>query len=77
MGWLLLYTENDYVAAGMDNEVFRSWGPEDIERVKRFEILGYKIRRIPGPLFHLDHERNESGYTSIAAVLMKPPPECP
>lgn len=59
--------KNDYVAAGMDNEVFRSWGPEDIERVKRFEILGYKIRRIPGPLFHLDHERNESGYTSIEA----------
>jgi hypothetical protein len=55
--------KKDYVAAGMDNEVFQSWGPEDIERVKRLEILGYKIKRVPGALFHLEHERKESGYT--------------
>jgi predicted glycosyltransferase involved in capsule biosynthesis len=59
--------KKDYVAAGMDNEVFRSWGAEDIERVKRLEILGYKIKRVPGVLFHLHHEREKSGYTGVDA----------
>jgi hypothetical protein len=52
-----------YIEAGMENERFLSWGPDDIERVKRLEILGYRIRRVEGPLFHLNHERKEnSGY---------------
>jgi hypothetical protein len=52
-----------YIEAGMENERFLSWGPDDIERVKRLEILGYTIRRVEGPLFHLNHERKEnSGY---------------
>lgn len=44
-----------YVEAGMENEHFYGWGPEDLERVKRWEILGYKLSRIEGPAFHLDH----------------------
>jgi len=52
-----------YMAAGMENEYFTSWGPEDIERPKRMNNLGYKVKRVNGPLFHLPHERNvNSGY---------------
>ncbi|WP_205510388.1 galactosyltransferase-related protein [Longitalea arenae] len=52
-----------YIAAGMENEHFTSWGPEDIERPKRMKNLGYKVKRIQGPLFHLPHARNiNSGY---------------
>jgi predicted glycosyltransferase involved in capsule biosynthesis len=51
------------MAAGMDNEHFTSWGPEDIERPKRLGNLGFKVRRVNGPLFHLPHERkSNSGY---------------
>lgn len=52
-----------YMSAGMENEHFTSWGPEDIERPKRMKNLGYKVKRINGPLFHLPHERKvNSGY---------------
>lgn len=44
-----------YIRAGMENEHFYGWGPEDLERVKRWEILGYKLSRIQGPAFHWDH----------------------
>lgn len=46
-----------YLNAGKENEFFRSWGPEDIERQKRMRNLGYVVKRIKGPLFHLPHER--------------------
>jgi len=54
-----------YIYAGMDNEYITSWGPEDIERVKRMAILGYPAKRINGNLYHLPHQRSEnSGYQS-------------
>ncbi|HEY5464674.1 MAG TPA: galactosyltransferase-related protein [Hanamia sp.] len=46
-----------YLNSGMENEYFKSWGPEDIERQKRMRNLGYTVKRINGPLFHLPHER--------------------
>ena len=44
-----------YVQAGGENEHFYGWGPEDLERVKRMEILGYSVTRIKGDLYHLYH----------------------
>lgn len=46
-----------YLQAGGENEKFYGWGPEDLERVKRMEILGYPPYRAKGPLFHLWHPR--------------------
>jgi hypothetical protein len=61
-GGVLLHRE-DYIKAGMDNEFFTSWGPEDIERVKRLANLGYRIGRVKGEVYHLPHKRNiDSGY---------------
>lgn len=56
-GAAIFINRADFIAAGMDNEYFESWGPEDIERVKRMKHLGYTVKRIPGPVFHLPHER--------------------
>ncbi|GAB3967323.1 hypothetical protein GCM10028806_09470 [Spirosoma terrae] len=54
-----------YSKAGLENENFRSWGPEDLERKKRMLILGYRLKRIDGPIFHLIHDRKDnSKYTS-------------
>lgn len=46
-----------YKKAGMENEDFYGWGLEDGERYYRWQKLGYKIKRVPGPLFHLSHGR--------------------
>lgn len=49
-----------YLQAGMENLNLTGWGPDDIERVKRMEILGYPVKRIPGNLYHLPHERGRN-----------------
>ena len=46
-----------YSCSGGENENFYGWGPEDQERLKRWEILEYNIKRVEGPMFHLSHPR--------------------
>lgn len=63
-----------YIAAGGENERFYCWGPEDVERYKRWEIGGYRTLRTDGPLFHLSHPRHDnSKYTSdeVKIQMMK------
>lgn len=55
VGGAFLVNKNIYMEAGGENERFYGWGPEDVERVKRLEILELPISRISGPLFHLYH----------------------
>jgi hypothetical protein len=56
-GGCVLIDRDSFVDAGMENENISSWGPDDVERIKRMEILGYKVKRIPGNLYHLPHKR--------------------
>ena len=49
--------KSSYIEAGMSNEYFESWGPEDGEIPVRFDILGYIVKRIDGSIFHLSHRR--------------------
>lgn len=56
-GGAFLVDKEIYLQAGGENENFYGWGPEDLERVKRMEILGYPAYRVKGPLFHLWHPR--------------------
>ena len=56
VGGAILFNRESYFKAGGENERFVSYSPEDQERYYRFETLGYKIERIPGILYHLDHE---------------------
>jgi hypothetical protein len=70
-GGAILLNREIYIQAGMENENIFAWGPDDIERVKRMEILGYPIKRISGNLYHLTHERGiNSGYCSIEERCM-------
>jgi len=57
MGGAFLANLKAYKEAGLENENFYGWGLEDGERFYRWESLGYKIKRVPGPLFHLSHSR--------------------
>ena len=59
-GGFLINTEK-YRAAGGENENFYGWGPEDGERILRWESRGYRIHRSKGPMLHLCHPRDING----------------
>jgi len=55
-GCAVFFNKKKYIEGGMENEHFRSWGPEDQERYHRFLKLGYKIDRIyDSNAYHLQH----------------------
>jgi hypothetical protein len=56
-GGVIFFKRDVYIKGGMENENFLSWGYEDNERYHRFKKLGYRINRVPGVCFHLDHPR--------------------
>lgn len=60
VGGAFLVNKDVYLKAGGENEHFYGWGMEDLERVKRMEILGLPVTRAKGALYHLFHFRNEN-----------------
>lgn len=56
-----------YIKCGMENENFRSWGPEDYERYERFKKLGLRIGRLDKSYsYHIEHSRGpDSGKTNV------------
>ncbi|MCK9414968.1 MAG: galactosyltransferase-related protein, partial [Prolixibacteraceae bacterium] len=62
VGGAFFVNKKIYLESGGENEYFYGWGPEDAERVKRMEILGYPVYRAKGPLFHLYHPRKENSW---------------
>jgi hypothetical protein len=47
-----------YKSAGGENENFKSWGAEDVERYVRFVKFGYKVGRASsGYIVHIEHQR--------------------
>lgn len=57
VGGAFLVNVQSYKTLGWENEYFTGWGPEDLERYHRLEILGEKPERISGSLYHLYHTR--------------------
>lgn len=63
VGGAFLVNKAVYLSAGGENEHFYAWGVEDLERVKRMEILDLPVYRAKGPLFHLYHPQSgNSGF---------------
>lgn len=60
LGGAFLANLESYKKSGLENESFYGWGMEDGERFYRWENMGYKIKRVPGPLFHLSHPRGQN-----------------
>jgi hypothetical protein len=58
-GGLIMGDTGCYRKIGGENENFRSWGPEDMERHNRIIKLGFRLARIEGPIFHMEHERGK------------------
>lgn len=63
VGGIFVVDREKYIQAGLENEYFIGWGPEDIERLKRLTILGLPVLRIEGCIYHLFHPRKlNSGF---------------
>ncbi len=62
VGGGILVNRQKYIDAGMENECFYGWGPEDMDRSLRWENMGYRIHRTEKPMFHLSHPRDSNGY---------------
>lgn len=61
VGGAFIINKEKYILSGGENENFYGWGPEDLDRVQRWEAMGYKIHRSKGPMFHLCHPRDMNG----------------
>jgi|688.fasta_scaffold08806_19 hypothetical protein len=57
LGGAFFFDKEKYTTVGLENENFMSWGFEDNERVSRLQKLNHQICRVPGLLFHLNHQR--------------------
>lgn len=54
-GGAVMWNRKRFLEAGGENENFISFGAEDYERYERAEKIGYKIERVSGALYHIDH----------------------
>ena len=57
VGGCVFVNKEKFIESGGENERMISYGPEDVERVERWQKLGYRVQRVTGPLFHIDHRR--------------------
>lgn len=65
VGGAVFWDRGAFFKCGMENEYFKSWGYEDNERLNRSQKLGYRVKRVAGNLFHLDHFRGkDSGFSN-------------
>ena len=58
----MMWNKKSYQDSGMENENFVGWGFEDDERYRRSLILGLKVGRSNGPVYHMDHQRISDNY---------------
>lgn len=57
-GHCQFFKRTSYISGGMENQNFKSYGPEDYERGERFIKLGYKVKWLDNHyVYHLEHER--------------------
>lgn len=55
VGHAIMFDVYKFFEGGAENENFMSYGPEDVERMERFDKLGYRIKRTGGIMYHMDH----------------------
>lgn len=57
IGGCVVWRRATFQRVGMENEHLIAWGLDDDERLVRSQALGARHLRVPGPLFHLEHDR--------------------
>ena len=61
-GGVVMFKKKSFVAAGMANERFASWGLEDSELDLRFRKLGHKVKWLPFSMLHLWHPETPTSH---------------
>lgn len=56
-GHCQFFNRKAYIEGGMENESYISYGNEDVERMERFQKLGYKVIWLDAYVFHIEHAR--------------------
>jgi len=62
-GFIIFFNTEKYRWMGGENENFKSWGPEDNERIYRAKKLGLRYLSFPKKIYHLEHFRTENSNT--------------
>jgi hypothetical protein len=57
-GHVQFFKTSSYRSGYMENENFKEYAPEDVERGLRFQKLGYKVGFFKNQLYHLEHPIN-------------------
>ena len=70
LGGSYLVNVDRYRKFGLENENFLCWGPEDMERFHRLDILGYRPFKIPGKCYHLPHDRGINSGDCIPELVL-------
>lgn len=60
-GGVFFISRDAFIKSKFEDESFYGWGPEDWNRVEKWRILGYRIFRAKGVLYHLCHSRDING----------------
>lgn len=55
VGGAMFFNKKSFFEGGGENENFISYAPEDKEIFERFTRLGFKIERVNGVIYHIDH----------------------
>lgn len=63
-GFCQFFKKESYINGFAENECFKSYGPEDVERYKRWVKLGYNVGRVNDRVYHLEHSRSENSNSS-------------
>ena len=71
VGGAYMVNVGEYINAGGENENIYGWGPEDVERNARIQILELGVKRIEGPLYHLFHTRGLNSSRAEPEIEMK------
>jgi predicted glycosyltransferase involved in capsule biosynthesis len=71
-GGAFLINREQYLEIGGDNENIIGWGPEDMERVRRLEVLGLDVCYEEGKaLYHLWHPRKSNSWYANPQTELK------
>lgn len=55
VGGVVIVERKSFFESGGENEDMISFCPEDCERWDRWHMLGYKVARVKGTVYHMDH----------------------
>lgn len=70
LGGAYVVDVNRYRELGWENENFLCWGPEDMERFHRLDILGYRPLQVQGKCYHLPHRRGLNSGDTVPEMIL-------